>query len=103
MTQFDNQLAKELAAQFWPLYDGDASEYDRAEADCLEVREDAVINGGEILFTPKTIYFDVDKNPVTMSEEKVAAGKETPVYILEADYSDKQNKLLAWSLDDRSE
>ena len=53
MAQFDNQLAKELAAQFWPLYDNDESEYDRAEEDCLEVREDC--NGGEGLFTPKTI------------------------------------------------
>jgi hypothetical protein len=100
--EIDNQLAKVLAAQFWPLYDNDTSDYDRAEVGSLEARESAPDNLGEILFTPKTIYFNSDQEPVQMSEEKVESGDETPTYILEADYSEELDKLLVWSTDDRS-
>lgn len=102
-SDIDNQLAKLLAAQFWPLYDNDTSDFDRAEAGTLEARESAPGDRGEILFTPKTIYFNSDKEPVQMSEEKVESGEETPAYILEADYSEELDKLLVWSTDDRSE
>jgi len=98
----DKKLAEELAAQFWSLFDDKKSKWTLANGETLEVRKDAD-GGGEVLFTPKTVYFDKDKEIVKMTKEKVDEGKEEPAYILEADYSDDLNELVVWSLDDRSE
>ena len=104
----DKKLAKELAGLFWAQYEDKKSISAIAREDSLEERApyddpDEPFGIGYLVFTPKTIYFDADKNVIKPSRKEVDEEKVKPAYILVADYSDAKNMLMLWSLDDRSE